>query len=66
MSKIWEDIKIEERINCVCALMSNANLSVNEAMEMLLIPEAEKDELRKLVELRRNESNLDQKEYNDE
>lgn len=66
MSKIWEDIKIEERINCVCALMSNANLSVNEAMEMLLIPEAEKDELRKLVELRRNDSNLDQKEYNDE
>ena len=35
MSKIWEDIKIEERINCVCALMSNANLSVNEAMEMV-------------------------------
>ena len=54
MSKIWDDIKkegmIEERINSICALMSNAKLSVNEAMVMLNVPEDEREEYRKLVE----------------
>ena len=50
MSKIWDDIKIEERINCVCALMFSAKLSVDEAMAMLNIPEDEREEYRKLVE----------------
>ena len=54
MSKIWDDIKkegmIEGRINSICALMSNAKLSVNEAMAMLNIPEDEREEYRKLVE----------------
>ena len=54
MSKIWDDIKkegkIEGSINCICALMSNAKISVDEAMAMLNIPEDEREEYRKLVE----------------
>ena len=54
MSKIWDDIKkegmIEGRINSICALMSNAKISVDEAMAMLNIPEDEREEYRKLVE----------------
>ena len=54
MSKIGDDIKkegkIEGSINCICALMSNAKISVDEAMAMLNIPEDEREEYRKLVE----------------
>ena len=71
MSKIWDDIKkegkIEERINSICALMSNAKLSVDETMAMLNIPEDEREEYRKLVEDKlSNDSNLGQKEKSDE
>ena len=73
--KIWDDIKkegkiegkIEERINSICALMSNAKLSVNEAMAMLNVPEDEREEYRKLVEDKLlNDSKITQKEKCDE
>ena len=58
MSKIWDDIKkegvlkgeLKAIVKSICALMSSCNVSMEKAMEMLLIPETDKDELRKLVE----------------